>query len=979
MFRFSVAVAIIPLALSQLAQAQNFPSLRWVKQVDGSGVDSFAGLGVDAQGNTYIAGSTYSNAFPVKAAAQSHIASAGLYRIDGAGSAYAVLGLTASYVVAVDPLNPTTIYASSTGKLLKSTDGGASFSTLPLATSEIFGLAINPANDQILYAATLDQGVAKSTDGGATWNAVNSGLKSTASPVAATGIWIDPTMPNIVLASVNGYLARSADGAASWQLGSIFQDVVSVSYDASNPGVLYAASLNSQTSLKSTDHGQTYTPITTPATFGTILPDPNQVGRLLASGPGGIFESDDGGSTWTMKLSLLLSATNYLVTPDWANGYLYTAIQPSAVVRITTDLKTVTPVGPPEVGGVNAIAVSNGHAYVGVFGSRDTYVTKLDPNGNVVYSTYFGGSSDDVAGAIAVDPAGNVYVTGTTSSLDFPVTKGAYSPKGGSFLFKLNPDGSVGYSTYFAPPGNSPIAIAVDAAGSLYIGGSSLGSLPVTPGAYQTMCNCGSSSTGFLTIFSQSGFVTKFNPTGSSLIYSTYLGSAVQLYSAINAMALAPDGTVYSGGPGGISRLNATGSALLGSLPGTILNPSAMAIGPDGSLYIAGAPWAGTPSFQTTPGTFEPTYTLGPSLTYQPVPTPASGIAKIDAQLKGVTAATYFGGSYNQIGVMTFDSAGNIYVGGRTGPQGLPTRTPLQGGFAGNTGFLSELAGDLSTLLFSSYFGDNEYFSVEGVGVDPNGTVRLGGVTGQVSNASAGPANIYVNSLALAPPPTVRIDSVVNAASLLDGPISPGETIIVKGAGFGTDVRLSFGGYLLVPTISVTPTTITAVVPVFNGPTSATGIYVVSDDVVSNNVLMQVTATSPGIFSQDGTGVGQGYILNKDGTLNTPSNPASTGDPITIFATGVGPVSITQAYAMTQFPVNVFVEDFYANGLAAVMGRVSGFPGSVYQITVYIPSPGALAANNPDLKNFQFPPLVGITMQIDGTSSQNGIAVSIKQ
>ena len=57
---------------------------------------------------------------------------------------------------------------------------------------------------------------------------------------------------------------------------------------------------------------------------------------------------------------------------------------------------------------------------------------------------------------------------------------------------------------------------------------------------------------------------------------------------------------------------------------------------------------------------------------------------------------------------MTLDASGNLYVGGNTAPQGLPTRTPLQGGFAESTGFLSELSGDLSTLLFSTYFGDNE-------------------------------------------------------------------------------------------------------------------------------------------------------------------------------------------------------------------------------------------------------------------------------
>jgi uncharacterized protein (TIGR03437 family) len=122
----------------------------------------------------------------------------------------------------------------------------------------------------------------------------------------------------------------------------------------------------------------------------------------------------------------------------------------------------------------------------------------------------------------------------------------------------------------------------------------------------------------------------------------------------------------------------------------------------------------------------------------------------------------------------------------------------------------------------------------------------------------------------------------------------------------------------------------------------------------SSQVLVPVSVTS-GIFSQNGSGYGQGYILNKDGTLNTPSNPAAPGDPITIFATGVGPVSLVQCYAVT------------------------GFPGSVYQIIVYVPNPAALAVNNPSLLNFVLAPLAGVTMQIDGASSQNGLAISISQ
>ena len=160
-----------------------------------------------------------------------------------------------------------------------------------------------------------------------------------------------------------------------------------------------------------------------------------------------------------------------MLTPDWANGFLYIVLSTNSIVRITADLQTITPVGPPAVGYVGGIAVGNGHVYVAVLGTHDVYVTKLDPSGNVVYSTYFGGSADDNATAMAVDRAGNVYVTGSTASLDFPVTKGAFASQGASFLFRLNPDGSLGYSTYFAPSTTSS-AIAVDAAGSAYLAGS---------------------------------------------------------------------------------------------------------------------------------------------------------------------------------------------------------------------------------------------------------------------------------------------------------------------------------------------------------------------------------------------------------------------------------------------------------------------------------------------------------------------------
>src|SRR5579863_109263 len=531
MFRFMLAA----LALAPLAFSQNLPAFRWIKQVDGSGVDAFAGLGVDAQGNTYIAGSTYSTTFPVKAAVQSHLASAGLYRIDGPGSAYAELGLTSASFIVIDPLNANTLYSASSGALLKSVDGGATFSALAVPSPYVLALAIHPVNDQILYAGTFDLGILKSTDGGATWTSANAGLHGSANQFTASAIWIDPSMPSVLFSNATNNFVRSADGGASWQIVDSSIGVVSVSFDSANPGTLYVTTNDDNANYKSTDHGHTLSTCPTPAPFAAVLPDPNHPGRLLGAGYGVIAESDDGGSTWVPKTNFGFVG-NALFVPDWANGFLYTVTAPSGVVRISSDLQTVTPVG-PGLGNITGLAVANGHVYVSVLATRDVFVTKLDPQGNLVYSTYYGGHADDVAAAMVVDPSGNVYVTGTTTSLDFPVTKGVYAATGTSFLFRLNPDGSVGYSTYFT--GASPLAVAVDASGSAYLAGSSSGNLPVTPGAYQTACNCSPISTGFLTIFLESGFATKFDPAASSLIYSTYISATAEFASPVNTLALA--------------------------------------------------------------------------------------------------------------------------------------------------------------------------------------------------------------------------------------------------------------------------------------------------------------------------------------------------------------------------------------------------------------------------------------------------------
>jgi len=165
-------------------------------------------------------------------------------------------------------------------------------------------------------------------------------------------------------------------------------------------------------------------------------------------------------------------------------------------------------------------------------GNQDGFVTKLNSSGTaLVYSTLIGGSGTEYLSGMALDSARNVYLTGSTTSSDFPVTAGALQTTyhgsgivsfiGDAFVAKLNAAGSaLVYSTYLGGfNSDSGGAIVVDAAGSAYVTGQTFsGNFPVTPGALQTEKPFTPTPAGL-------AFVSKIDPTGSQLIYSTFVGS----------------------------------------------------------------------------------------------------------------------------------------------------------------------------------------------------------------------------------------------------------------------------------------------------------------------------------------------------------------------------------------------------------------------------------------------------------------------
>jgi hypothetical protein len=276
------------------------------------------------------------------------------------------------------------------------------------------------------------------------------------------------------------------------------------------------------------------------------------------------------------------------------------------------------------------------------------FVTELNSAGtSLVYSTYLGGSTSTYINQVAIDASENAYLTGTTYDTDFPTTPGAYQtaavtkvPVGwnSAFIAKLSPAGTaLIYSTYLGGSGSDAAnAIAVDSAGEAYVGGNTTSKdFPVTPGAIQSAITKTSS------FYTETGFVTKLNASGSALVYSTYLGGNAA--DSLNAIALDSNGDAYVTGSttspdfpittgafqskigisyygypqynAFVSELNSSGTALVYSTflgGGISLGPLAdegdqangIALDGQGIVYLTGM--ACTGDFPVTAGAFEP-------------------------------------------------------------------------------------------------------------------------------------------------------------------------------------------------------------------------------------------------------------------------------------------------------------------------------------------------------------------------------------
>jgi len=1002
------------------------PVLQWVQALGGSGSNQVTAAATDGRGNLYIIGNTTSNDFPVKGAAQVRPGSSTLTRINGATTAVNKLyppGLSAPTNVAIDPQNPQTVYAAQASEVWRSSDGGDTWSQLStvVANGSVLALAVDPQDSNTLYAAVNPQGVFKSSDGGATWTAINNGIpvSRNGGTVNAFRVVTDPNIPQVVFATADAGLFRSEDGGASWTavVLALAPDLPAfpnqpafpgrLAFDPANPGVAYINFTFGSTALagKSTDDGKTFIALPQlPEQSGAaaVALDPGQPGVVFAATVGGIYSTSDDGAHWTK----LMSGVFTLLVDDPVNRALYAATFNSQLVRSTDGFKTAAPVGPPTTS-LAQVVTGGTSVFLIAQPTTDVFVVKLDPSGTVVYATYFGGTNDDTALGIAAGADGSVYVTGTTRSSDFPTTAGAFQTgnNGGSdFVFKLKPDGSLAWSTDFATLRSTAMGIAVDKDGNVFISGSTGGDLPTTAGAYQTQFEqkllCGVIGPCFPT--PPAAFVTKIKADGSGLIYSTYVPTDIHNKLVQAGHVVLPDasGNAYVGGMDNIFLLNADGSAMLAA---TVVVPAlvnALVRDASGNVYAAGsatAPGQGTPAFPTTAGAFQ--RVPQPAIPNLPGGSAAGGdafVMEFDSGLSQILAATLLGGEgFDGAQSIALDASGNVIISGATQSKAFPVRTPFQSIFSISSGFVAAFDSSLSHLLYSTYVGDTHAFQPAAVFPDGSGNLLLAGsiatpglppTAGQLNGLYRVGGLLVANKIALPTAPAARLDSVANIADHLAGAVTPGEVVAVNGAGFGPDAQLLMNN-VAVPLTSQTASTLAAVLP-DSTPTSGTiAFQVATGGGLSNTVLVPGAPAAPALYSVDGSGFGTGYILNSDGSMNSAANPAAPGSAITIFANGVGAFTNVGQFAVTSLTPAVFIDGFYCDGIAAIVGPAPGLPGNVYQLSIFVPDTAKLVKNNPDLKNFKLPPQAQVVLVLGppfipsavSNSSQPGLVLNIAQ
>jgi uncharacterized protein (TIGR03437 family) len=542
-------------------------------------------------------------------------------------------------------------------------------------------------------------------------------------------------------------------------------------------------------------------------------------------------------------------------------------------------------------------------------GGRDIFLTKVNPAlsgaASLLYSTYIGGTGDEEGFAIGLDNSNNAYLTGYTTSSNLPTTSGAYKTAltttascmvqpeafscGSVFVSKVNPSSSgkagLVYSTYLGGSSDQTgYGIAADSSGNAVVAGdTSSTDFPVSSGAYQAKGTGSCTST----VCTYDAFVTKLNSTGSSLVYSTFLGGTNDDHAF--ALDLDSTGNIYIAGETNSTNFPTSAGAVQG-FSGATTCTGGTGCYPNYIAFVAMV----NPAASGAASLVSSTYLGGSGSDY------ANGIAVTPsgtAYVTGVTDSLNFpvtGGAYK----IAFGTCDNTSTGGS----------------GCDRSFVAELT-----------------FSPE---VPPAPFIYLNGyvnaASSQVAYAAPGDfVSIYGKGIGPSTPATLQVGANGNVVTTLGG------------------TQVLFNG-TPAPLIFVSSGQVNAVVPFeVIGQKTAT-VQVISQGNSSNTLVLPVATSDLGIFTQNSQGTGPGAVLNVDYSLNTAANPVARGSYIFVYLTGAGqttpagqdgkvessgvPPAIAAPISVTLGTVAVPAANIQYSGVAP--SGIDGF----YQINILIPS-----------------------------------------
>ncbi len=596
----------------------------------------------------------------------------------------------------------------------------------------------------------------------------------------------------------------------------------------------------------------------------------------------------------------------------------------------------------------------------------------IDPS-VLIYAGYIGGTALDRGADVAVDSAGNAYVTGETAgTAGFPALAGPDLTLNGdsdAFVAKVNAAGTaLVYAGYLGGNGaDRGASIAVDGAGAAYITGeteSEATTFPTLLGPDLTF-NGGTLD----------AFVAKINAAGTALLYAGYIGGeerdggngiAVdaegQAYVVGETLsdefsfpvAIGPDVTANGSQDGFVAKVNAAGTALLfaGYLGGEAADAGHdIAVWGEGEIFVTGETRSGEGTFPVTGG---------PDLTYNGGLTDAF-VAQVRADGTVLEYAGYIGGELADAGNgIAVDADGQAHVTGNTrSTEG--TFPVLRGPDLTHNGqqdaFAAKVASGGGTLIYAGYVGGEGIDSGNAVALDEHGNAHLTGGTRSTEATfpvTVGPdltynggRDAFIAKIEITGP-SITVEGIVNAATFVGGPIAPGEIISIFGVEIGPDpgvntvfdengnVPVEFAGVQVLingvpaPLYFVGENQVNCQVPYEVDGTEQVTVQVIFNGTASNIVTIDVAETAPGLFTLE-NGIGQVIaVLFPEGTLNTAENPVAPGQIVTLYGTGEGqtvPAGLTGVPVDVPLPIPIADVVVRIGGVEQDILYVGGAPG----------------------------------------------------